>query len=422
MNKSIQLIMLLGISFVVNAQKTWRFHDMKVQTQNNYNDIVFASDDVGFIVGDSGLFLETFNGGKTWNQRSEFDKTIGDIHSIIFESDSVGFFSNGFHLYRTDNQGKTWERNFSGVYNNTIDSYNGSLYSYGHPGFESFAIAIHAVEFDTFSYHYGSFTTYHLERVKLISDSTLVVLKDSGRVYRSTDLGKTIHLIYEPQDLGFTDAISQSIEFISPDTGFITYNKDLALMTTDGGLNWSVDTSKNIINSSIDPTTGILSMVQNQLYRCTPIVSFFSRAYVVEKYNRANNAWELLHNQSDFFGTKPFQNKGHLHGTSKSLFTPLNGQLLYLSEDSLTTSIRTIASPTFAVYPNPTRGYVFINADKIKDIQTLQIHDFKGALIEERNQLQVTNRITFQIDTKGIYSITLITADGMKYTQRLIVN
>ncbi|PCJ65307.1 MAG: hypothetical protein COA58_10640 [Bacteroidetes bacterium] len=417
----VQLIVFVSLTLSANAQKKWRLYDMKVDVKENYNDVFFATDDVGFIVGDSGLVLETRDGGKSWSKRTDFDKSFGNIRSVLFETDSIGYLNTEDAVHKTLDMGKTWVHNGFNIYRNFIDIYKGDMYNYGDAGFGSFALSIHSAEYDTIAYHFGFFPMYSLERAKLTGDSTIVVIQDTGRVYYSTDLGKSIQRVFSPQDYGFVDAFSQSIEFINSDTGFITYNQNLQLMTIDGGQSWTVDTSLKVENI-IEPSTGVLSLVDDELYRCYPRISWFYREYVVEKFNRVTSAWDHLYKEVDGFGMEGYRNKGHLHGTSKTLFTPLNNLMLYYSEDSITSSIWNVSNENFKLYPNPSTGKVVIDLAEVKGVELLQVHDLRGVLIQEMKDLRGVKQYILEVDYIGACILTLVDEEGRKYSKKLLIH
>ena len=83
--------------------------------QNNLRSSAFVSDNIGYIVGDSGTILKTTNSGNTWNY-SDFPNYNYNFKSVFFVNDNIGFIGgesyvyNGLNkIYKTSNQGKTWD-------------------------------------------------------------------------------------------------------------------------------------------------------------------------------------------------------------------------------------------------------------------------------------------------------------------------
>jgi photosystem II stability/assembly factor-like uncharacterized protein len=408
------------VSVTVNAQSKWRVHNMNNNATEDYNDVYFLDEDNGFIVGDSGLFLETFNGGLTWSRRDSFTKRFGDIRSIYFENDSVGYLSTGFALRKTEDRGRTWKKYGPWVYKNHMGSRDEGVYFYGDAGFGSFTISIHSKDQDTLAHHQGFFPMYSLERAKLITDSTLIIVQDTGRVYISTDLGTTISRVFSPQDHGFENHFSKSIEFINKDTGFITYDGSLFLSTKDGGLSWSIDTSLDVTNF-IEPTTGTLSLVGEQLYRSNLRVSWFYREYTVENFIPSTMSWELLHKNMDWRGFESYQGNGHLHGSGNNLYLPLDERLLYFGPDSLTSTIEIVKEDFVGIYPNPSRGDVTINLKEKHELKTIWVYGTNGNEVYSKEYSPGIFQTKLELEIEGVFTIIIEDSQGNTHSKRIII-
>ncbi len=74
-----------------------------------FNDIMFANESVGWIVGEAGFIIKTEDGGKTWNQQ-KIGTTAGLNTIAVLDQDRALVAGEQGELYRTFDGGNTWER------------------------------------------------------------------------------------------------------------------------------------------------------------------------------------------------------------------------------------------------------------------------------------------------------------------------
>ncbi len=70
------------------------------------NSVFFVNDSTGYVVGDSGLILKTSNYGLSWQQQNSPINTT--LNKVFFVNDSVGFILSGQTLLKTTNGGIVW--------------------------------------------------------------------------------------------------------------------------------------------------------------------------------------------------------------------------------------------------------------------------------------------------------------------------
>ena len=77
------------------------------------NDMHFATDSIGYIVGNIGKVLRTEDAGNSWTNISN-SSINGNLQSVWFLSPDTGFAgrSSTFGMYKTTNGGLTWSQNF----------------------------------------------------------------------------------------------------------------------------------------------------------------------------------------------------------------------------------------------------------------------------------------------------------------------
>lgn len=79
--------------------------DLNSGVSNDLNAIFFSSPDTGFVVGEDGLVLRTFDGGISWLDTSICDKSLRDVH---FCSNKIGYIVGYQSIFMTENAGDSW--------------------------------------------------------------------------------------------------------------------------------------------------------------------------------------------------------------------------------------------------------------------------------------------------------------------------
>jgi hypothetical protein len=84
-----------------------------------------------------------------------------------------------------------------------------------------------------------------------------------------------------------------------------------------------------------------------------------------------------------------------------------------------------MVAPTWAVYPNPTTGAVFVTSQEVRGgLVTVSVQDMAGRLVYLSNQMATPGGFTHKVESatmpKGIYTVSLV-ADGLRQTKRLVV-
>lgn len=172
---------------------------------NDITSLYFFSPDSGFAVGGEGRIQQTTDGGNTW---SEYATTYHSFTGMSFGNDSTGYACTSDQVYKTVNQGKTWQ---------VLDLTSGFPHgNYG--GFQK----VHFINADT-----GFVTTPFF-------------------LHRTFDGGKTWDEI-SPNVYGFDNVYD--LQFINKLTGYMAtiYSGSQAtiLKTKDGGLTWNIEWHSN---------------------------------------------------------------------------------------------------------------------------------------------------------------------------------
>ena len=277
---------LLFLQFTAIAQYGWV--EQISGTDANLNSVFFLDSLNGWIVGFDSTILKTSSGGENWlNIPSGFSNY--DYEDILFTSDSIGWIVggdgyDGVILYTSDT-GQTWSKRGGDNlrYLNAITFVNNKVgYVCGGASFPSAGIILKTVDqgvtWDTIyitNYPAGD-GLYDIDFVN--QDVGWAVGGDIGWssiIKKTTDAGRTWLTQIPP----ISYWAFFSCDFISEDEGWIGANKwdypcDAMLYTKDGGSSWTnqlLPDSNSYISSIffIDESTGWASDVFYKIYNTT---------------------------------------------------------------------------------------------------------------------------------------------------------
>lgn len=236
----IKILLLISYSSLFcKAENIWIPH--QTSPSFHYRDVHFVNRDLGWIVGENGLILNTINGGEVWNFQDS--KTLRSILSVHFVNKDLGFAcGTGGIVYKTTNGGNQWnhievappDTTFWSIF--FIDQDNG--WTVGHNG-SIFKTTNQGKNW----YRQKSQTENILWSVFFIDDTTGWIVGDYSVILKTTDGGKN----WIDQSCDKTDGL-KDIFFINPDTGWIVggWNGGMVLNTKDGGNAWNLSNTYDI--------------------------------------------------------------------------------------------------------------------------------------------------------------------------------
>ena len=424
------IIFLLLICCQIYSQSKWS--KLKSGTFADLYDVYFLNNNKGFAVGDSGVFLQTKNGGATWSKQylgnylfrsvqfvdsttgyiagygtsgGVFLKTIdaGNHWSITtgfgysfcmhFVSKDIGIAAGfGHFIVKTTNGGQSWLDlskghgfNVSAFINNIICFNDSTVFLSSGDSTPGFPVSEQIDYLGQVSKTTDSGNTWNTF-VTFSPNSSISFGNDSigyacgmwGNIYRTTDIGMTWKGVSSNLSHNLIrGGVIWQLEFVSQDSGWVVISTDSTnkngsiLMTVDGGINWIIEDSE---------TTGVLHKI------------FFSD----KKYGWAVGA---------------------------------NGTILFRSGITSVNKTNSLLK-IFALYqnfPNPFNPTTNINYQLFKnDFVTLKVYDMLGrevASLVNENEQAGSYSVPFDASelSSGIYIYTIRANDFVKSKKMILL-
>lgn len=375
------------------AQAQWTI--LNSGTSVSLNEIHFPVPDTGYVVGEQGTVLRTWNGGIVWNPLNTRQRV--DFHELKFISAQEGWIvGDSGTICKTMDGGESW----TCQYLNHADS-----------------ISLHAIEVQNSQVLWvGGFHDNQL-----------------GYLAKSVDGGQTWVKAQVENYLWAVDITK--IAMINPQVGYASTRGNI-LKTIDGGLNWRITDTATVATGSMFSVLEDIACFPgtDTVYTCGWYPPYFGKTY--------NGASQWQHRFSDDYTNLDFINSqvgyvggwGVLHktinggqtfmdasgGSSSALFTSIYsidftdewtgyacgaaGKIIKTANGG-TTSVNENSSISLVnVYPNPTNGRV-----QLSDWCNIRLYDLHGRLLEEINW---TQQFDISSRPKGIYIMQLMNKEG----------
>jgi photosystem II stability/assembly factor-like uncharacterized protein len=213
-----------------------------VRPWDSFNGVVFVGPQKLYIVGASGAFLTSVDGGRTWNRRQLAQQGVGsgaDLFSVQFSSNGLdGWITGerGLVLESTDGGG-TWKRKAIGVAENLLRvavldaktacvvGTNGTLVITRNAG--------------------ATWESHRLKSGLTLFDVEFVDLRNGWAVgefqtvLHTTDAGKTWQVQSGGKRADFESSPYFAVHFFDLQYGWVTAQSGVAWWTQDGGAHWT---------------------------------------------------------------------------------------------------------------------------------------------------------------------------------------
>ena len=204
--------------------ETW-IQAKTVPTQVTLTSVYFVNDKIGYAGGHDSTVIRTEDGGVTWEPAYHDAQSQAPIMSVYFENESHGFAMGAFSfVIETQDGGKSWNQRA-------------------------------LVE--------GSQEDSHLNKVFATKPGTILVAAEFGKVYRSTDQGKTFSEIATGYEGSFWGGMS-----LKDGSALIFGMRGNVYRSTDDGATWvKVDSGTDkSVGGGVELDNGTIVLVGLQGY------------------------------------------------------------------------------------------------------------------------------------------------------------
>lgn len=399
--------------FAINAVVFGQWTQLTSGTFQTLNEIFFPAPDTGFVVGDSGTLLRTFNGGALWTALNA--GTMKNLNDVFFLNTQVGFVvGDSGYFAKTSDGGNSWDV----TYLTNISP-----------------LKLSAVFFTSALVGYAGGNENFSE----------------GIIFKTSDGGTIWSVANTPTS--FLDITYKRIVFPVPDTGY-AISRGMCMKTVDAGNNWFI-TDTALVSSG-------------QMFSILEDAFFFSAdtGFIVGWYNpfcgytvNGGNNWVdqfVLNNQwysLDF----PSRQIGYMVGWSQlaktkdggqtwwDITTPLihstgifsmnftddntgyacgNAGFIMKTTNGGTTGITAIdwLYPV-SIYPNPSNGLFEIKIDNhlaTNEID-LAIYDLFGKRLMQFKTKNQNSEIDLRNEADGVYLVKMHIGQAI-LTRKIVKN
>ena len=236
------LILLMSLS-PIGVFANWSLQNSGVS--NNLNSVVFLDTNTGFAVGNTGILLQTSDGGKLWSVINSGTKS--NLNEICFTNKTTGWVcGDGGIIKKTTDAGKTWTDQNSGTSLNLESIY---FYDTKFGWAVGDAQRIVSTENGGAKWTIESYTPYDasvvFRNVKFIAPNIGWIVGDAAHIVRKSSGSSNW---YSSKLDGISDFTRfNKIYFFNQNTGWIVgrraslvFSKLELLKTNDTGNNWHI--------------------------------------------------------------------------------------------------------------------------------------------------------------------------------------
>lgn len=351
------IVILFVISLnITNAQTGW--YSLNSNTTKNIYEVYFIDANTGFISGDSGLFMKTYNGGSNWT--TSYITGLPRLFCVYFLNANTGFIMSK-NIYKTTDGGNSWLTVFTTNTSDTVTSMYFTSDLVGYATIDADEIIKTVNVGNSWSYLSGSFSDDYY--------SIYFSSPNTGYVCGGLTLDKTTNagLNWSSQSV-YGVAYFRSIIFLDDNTGFVVGLNGSYRKTTNGGTNWIIYTLLGIT----DDLYQIKKTPSNYLFIVgeagTILKSTDLGVNWISQYSTTNKTLSSVFFISDV--------TGYAVGNNGTIIKTTNGGTIGIQRN---TDIVPLSYSLSQNYPNPFNPTTKIKSDLPKPgLVTLNIYDALG--------------------------------------------
>ncbi|MFL6229458.1 MAG: YCF48-related protein [Pyrinomonadaceae bacterium] len=174
------------------------------QAGRDLNTVYFANDKRGWIAGDAGVVFRTEDGGRTWaRQPSGVEESVNDIY---FRDKDEGYLLAGNQILTTDNGGALWH----------------AAHTFASAEFDGASPDLYSVRFATKK---RGWVVGSLSRGSDVVDSLVLYTDDGGMSWQRRIVPARVELLH--------------LDFDGEKRGWIVGDRGIILHTEDAGATWT---------------------------------------------------------------------------------------------------------------------------------------------------------------------------------------
>ena len=390
--KNIIILIVALFASDLFGQTNWT--QINSNTNNNLQDIVFTSYNIGYIVGDNGTVLKTNDSGNNWS--SIFSDFTQSFISTGFVNDDTGYILTTEKLYKTVDGGITWQLK----YTSTNSFLNVIYFVSENTGFIGSDSGILKTIDGGINWLLVQSIPHKIKSIYFSNSEIGYFLggaDSSGKIYKTINQG--VNFSNYPL---FMQSIKEKVFFISNEIGFIIgWYSPYIKKTIDGGLTW-VDLYNSFTNSLGGIEINFINE-QNGFYvdNSGGQYNLFSttnsgQTWINELSIISNNSYSISKLSTKF-------NNGCLIG---------NNGLLYKKDNLLSTNQIKKNENNIEIFPNPTSDEINIEYNPINvKIKSISLIDENGKIIQ--NIKSDFQKVRLQNISQGIYFLNFVTEKGI---------
>ncbi len=383
MNRKIRKLVLINFIVLLSSNVNAQWIQQNSGTTNFLMSIQFPTNNVGYVLAETGYVRKTTNGGSSWNLVGGQNDMWGQIY---FTSIDTGFATGARGVLKTMNGGVSWVDNFPDSVFTTSLSFISTTVGYAAGSVLPYdTTLVYKTNDGGTSWNRISSVPTSLpsgiQSIYFLDNLTGFLINYADAIYKSVDGGLT----WVQKSSGYA---IYSVQFPSPLVGYAVGDFDL-LKTTDGGETWipMANSNPQALYSVFftDDATGYI------------VGGNGISSGAIEKTTNSGSAWSV-----DLSNVQTF-NCVYFHNANVGYACGTNGVIYKLD---LGIGINDVAKDDeLTMYPNPATNELTIES-KMQNAE-IEIRDVLGQMVYSTKAIAASSTIDVSMLSKGVYFISL---------------